>query len=210
MVETPYYQVPYLQPFRPLHRRSSSVPNFDAQPWAPQPPPAPVLQSPATFEPSGWMYSGWNAPPPMPSTGPMPSTAQFPSVLQPPRPQPHIRDHVASSGHSSHTPTTPPDSHSSSSEGGTAWSTPSLHLRVPALTPTTSRAPYSPVSPVYYSPNPTPPLQQHQHMYPFPLGYELPTSSPTLAPPLSSSKDLIGLGFNESVSYMPSTYVTYN
>ena len=185
-----------------MHRRSISVPNFDSLPWAPAPPPAPMLQSPATFEPSNWMYSGWNAPPPIPSTGPMPSTAQFPSVLEPVHPHYHAQ--------SSLPPLTPPDSRSGSSDSDVAWTTPSLHhLRVPVLTPAASRTPYSPVSPAYCSPHPTPPLYQHQQMYPSPLGYQLQHTSPTLAQEHPHGKGLVGLGIHENTSYLAGSYVTY-
>lgn len=178
--ETPTYNVPYVAPQRPVHlahRRSVSVPVFDNTPWVA--PPTPQLHSPATFESSQWQYNGWCSGPPIPQ-------APFPSVFT--HPQPSYMDHQH--------PSTPPESRSHSTDVDPQWSTPSLHLRVPALTP--SRAPHSPISPLYYSPHPTPPLYQ-SNMFPSPLGQQ--TNSPTLAPEMAPQKDLVGLGIGMQPAY---------
>jgi hypothetical protein len=170
--DSPVYNLPYASPQRPVHlghRRSVSTPSFDAVPWIQ--PSAPVAQTPA-FEPSQWLHSGWSNGSPVPA---------YPSVFEPPRPPFFAQQ-----------PSTPPESQSGSSEAESlnAWSSPNLHLRVPAMTPGDSR--HSPMSPIYYSPHPTPPLYQPS-LFASPMHPQV--ISPTLAPEIPpSSKELVGLG----------------
>jgi len=205
--DTPVFDVPYvagsqLRPGHFTHRRSVSVPNFEVAHWVP--PPAPALQSPAMFESSQWMYSGWSSAPAIPIPEEVNPTRAFPSVLEEtPTHDAYLHSQCGSA--------TPSDTRSSSTESdppyGASWSTPNIgssYLRPPLpLTPISTRTHYRhPSSPhsslitpstAYHSPYPTAPFQQ-PHMYSAsPLAH---STSPTLAPEMS--KDLVGLGIGTS------------
>ena len=190
--ETTVFDVPYTPTAsRPNmgHRRSVSVPNFEAQKWAD--PPTPAMNSPAIFETSQWSYPGYTTGPPIPQT------ATYPSVLEQPHPgyQTYEPLPMPQPPYLSQHPSTPPDSRSSSTDNEVMWSTPNLHLRVPVLTPGSSRAPHTPLSPVYYSPHPTPPLYQFGA---YPSVAHPASTSPTLAPEMQlPQKELVGLGIHD-------------
>lgn len=197
-VDTPVFDVPYVSglpmeatPMRPnmAHRRSVSVPNFEATSWS-SPPPAPSMSSPAIFENAQWMYNGWSTGPPIPvTTQHIPSSSTYPSVLENTADYPMMMPQF-----------TPPDSRSTSTpDVSSSWSTPNLHLRVPppGCFTSSSLSPQTPVSSIYYTPHPTPPVYQETAGF-FTTHYaqqQQISTSPTLAPEMAlPSKDLIGLG----------------
>ena len=214
--DTPVFDVPYVAglPMRPTlssHRRSVSVPNFEATPWSSPSTAVLTMSSPAVFESTQWMYHGWSSGHLAPSASNVQHLSPYPSVLE------QIPDHHT---YLTHQPATPPESRSSSSEADmpSSWSTPNLHLRVPQANGHVGHAhnmsPQTPISPVYYTSHHTPTLYHQPAPFysPAPLVHEQFATSPTLAPEMSlpSSKDLVGLGIGmhngEALSTFPDQY----
>ena len=221
--ETPVYDVPYASsPVRPhllSHRRSVSVPNFEASHR--NPPPTPTLHSPAMFESAHWMYSPWSSAPAITLPEEWTATRAYPSAYPSVFEQvPSQEVYLAQCG-----PATPSDSRSSSTERdphppfGTSWSAPNVsnYFRPPMpLTPLSTQTydhKSSPLITPYRTLYPSPPLFLQPHRCsPSPLAH---SNSPTLAPEMSlPSKDLVGLGIgtNEDVyhtaSFLPDEYIT--
>ncbi|ORX35919.1 hypothetical protein BD324DRAFT_511567 [Kockovaella imperatae] len=208
--DTPVFEGPYMAGPHPTsspmnsrpsdfaHRRSFSVPNFELQSWAEGTPSAPQLHSPAMFESPQWMqHGGWS-----PSTHLSPASSPYPSVLE--RPMRHLAIHTGTNTSANSTP------------GSTSSYIPGKVEEMPPLpaawSASQSMSHSTPVSPVYYTPQPTPGGPYHTNTQGQSPYFAQPAysrhhsaavinlnadSSPTLAPEMDSSssgKELVGLG----------------
>lgn len=167
--------LPIHPPRAPGHRRASSTPVHPTLPPYVPPPAAPQLASPAMFESSSWMYSGWSSHPPVPlASAPNTPLRVFPSAVA----QNHIHSDYMGNSH-----LTPPHAEANG-----------YHHRheMPPVPLTYDTPKLSPVPRTYEAPNlPTPPdsgseSRSTQWSYPGAL-LPAPTYSSSYPAPLSQS-----------------------